>query len=126
MLSHVFTRTLVTTAVNSRPDTQGIKSWGYFAGIFVINIKPANLLQKGVITAKDIKDAWSVKPSFNGKDFDALVVDAFLEQNHIILFPKENCALRQVYLGQFLTEPYWVVILDNLSLSLWKEIEITT
>jgi hypothetical protein len=26
MLSHVFTRTLVTTAVNSRPDTQGIKS----------------------------------------------------------------------------------------------------
>ena len=33
-----------------------ILSWDYIVKISVINIKPINLLMKGVITSKDIKD----------------------------------------------------------------------
>ena len=33
-----------------------ILSWDYIVKIFVINIKPINLLMKGVITSKAIKD----------------------------------------------------------------------
>jgi hypothetical protein len=43
----------------------------------------------------------SVKPSFNGKDLDVLVADAFLGQNLIILYQKENFALRLDCLRQF-------------------------
>jgi hypothetical protein len=45
-----------------------------------------------------------VKHSYNGKVFDALVVDTFLGPDRITPSLKESYALEQVYLEQFLAK----------------------